>query len=110
MAESLCVFDQYKIDAYGAITVDALGLGVPVITAHSCENDKAYFGSCAPVFTAHNSEEVIKHLSLLVYSDNNDLKQHAEHSIEWYEGNLSEEVSLRSRLFGYQTALGIINE
>jgi hypothetical protein len=101
MAESLCVLDQFKIEAYGAVTVDAIGLGVPVITAHNCQNDFEYFGSCAPVLSASNPEEILATISKIKAVNLSDETFHFEYSCRWYDANLSEIQSLRKRLDGY---------
>jgi hypothetical protein len=101
MAESLCLLDQFKIEAYGAVTVDAIGLGVPVITAHNCKNDFDYFGSCAPVLSAINSEEILATILKIEAANLSDETLHFEYSCSWYDNHLSEIQSLRKRLDGY---------
>ena len=101
MAESLCLLDQFKIEAYGAVTVDAIGLGVPVITAHNCKNDFEYFGSCAPVLSASNAEEILATILKIEAASLRDETLHFEYSCSWYDENLSEIQSLLKRLDGY---------
>ena len=101
MAESLCLLDQFKIEAYGAVTVDGIGVGLPVITAHSCENDKAYFGSCAPVLPAKTAPEIQEHILLLYNASIKDRVKAFDESCDWYDNNLSEQISLSRRLEGY---------
>jgi hypothetical protein len=101
MVASLCILDQFKIEAYGAVTVDAIGLGVPVITAHNCENDFEYFGSCAPVFSARCPKEILETILKLKSISLDDDYAHFEKSCAWYDENLSELQSLRLRLEGY---------
>ncbi len=93
MAESFAVIDQMKIQAYGALTADALGIGVPVITAHSCENDIAFFGSCAPVLEATKSEDIVRQISNLMANRALNLVQF-EKSVDWYDENMSSKVLL----------------
>ena len=105
MIRSICILDQFKIEAYGAVTVDALGLGVPVITSHSCDNDLNYFGSCAPVFPAFSPTEILAHISRIIQFDDTLNEEHFYYSTKWYDSNLSEFISLESRLRGYLESL-----
>lgn len=105
MAKSLCVLDQFKIEAYGAVTADAIGLGVPVITAHNCENDISYFGTCAPIFPARNSVEVLETILEIMLLGTNGERKHFDESTSWYDLNLSEQISLHNRLVGYAESL-----
>ncbi len=101
MIESLCVLDQFTIEAYGAITADAIGLGVPVITAHSCENDVNFFGSCAPVLPAKTANEIRSHLNSLINRSNEQMSIAFHESTDWFDQNLSSKVGLIKRLQGY---------
>ena len=94
MGNSLVVIDQMKIEAYGALTADALGLGIPVITAHSCENDLKFFGSCAPVIGAVSALDIVVHVRNLLESEQL-LQSTLETSGAWYDANLSSEVLLQ---------------
>jgi len=105
MSRSICILDQFKIEAYGAVTVDAIGLGVPVITSHSCENDLNYFGSCAPVFPALSPTDILTHIFKIIEFDAPSNLKHFNFSTKWYDYNLSELVSLESRLRGYLESL-----
>ena len=105
MTRSICILDQFKIEAYGAVTVDGIGLGVPVITSHSCENDLSYFGSCAPVFSAITPKDILAHITQIVKLDPHENLKHFEYSTKWYDNNLSELISLESRLRGYLESL-----
>jgi hypothetical protein len=97
MSQSLAVIDQMKIQAYGALTADALGLGVPVITAHSCENDLNFFGSCAPVLGAITAMDIVEHIRNLMASED-ILENTVENSGSWYDSNLSSEVLIRATM------------
>jgi hypothetical protein len=101
MIEALCVLDQFLIQAYGAVTADAIGLGVPVITAHSCENDINFFGSCAPVLSAKNASEVRAHLNSLITRSDEQISIDFHQSTDWFDQNLSSKVGLAKRLQGY---------
>ena len=101
MIESLCVLDQFLIEAYGAVTADAIGLGVPVITAHSCENDINFFGSCAPVLTAKTAIEIRSHLNSLISRSDEQISIAFRESTDWFDQNLSSNVGLVKRLQGY---------
>jgi glycosyltransferase involved in cell wall biosynthesis len=97
MVNSLAVIDQMKIQAYGALTADALGLGVPVITAHSCENDENFFGDCAPVLGSTTSQDIVNHVRNLLHS-RQALESILSSSSAWYDSNLSSEILLRKTL------------
>ena len=105
MVKSLCILDQFRIEAYGAVTADAIGLGVPVITAHNCDNDLSYFGSCAPVFPARNSNEVLESIMQIMSFNTYSERKHFDESTSWYDLNLSEQISLHNRLVGYAESL-----
>ena len=97
MNGSLAVIDQMKIQAYGALTADALGLGVPVITAHSCENDKNFFGTCAPVLGSITSTDIVKNVRKLLASPKL-LEETLAISCDWYDLHLSSEVLLQKTM------------
>ena len=97
MSTASIIIDQLKIQAYGALTADALGLGVPVITSHSCTNDMNFFGSCAPVLPASNQREIVDQVSLVLNTPDlfeNNLSTNAA----WYDENLSSEILLGKTL------------
>lgn len=97
MSTASLVIDQMKIQAYGALTADSLGLGVPVITAHSCSNDLNFFGSCAPVLPASNQKEIVDQASLILNTP--DLfEKSLSTNADWYEENLSSEILLGKTL------------
>ncbi len=104
MISSMCVLDQFLIEAYGAVTADALGLGIPVVTAHSCENDVNYFGSCAPVFNAKSANEIRSHLNSLLERSSEKVATDFDVSTRWFDQNLSAEIGLEKRLQGYLAA------
>jgi hypothetical protein len=100
----MCVLDQFLIEAYGAVTADALGLGVPVVTAHSCENDLNFFGSCAPVFNAKSANEIRSHLNSLLGRSSEKVAIDFDESTRWFNQNLSSDIGLEKRLQGYLAA------
>ena len=104
MITSMCVLDQFLIEAYGAVTADALGLGIPVVTAHSCENDVNYFGSCAPVFNAKSANEIRSHLNSLLERSSEKVAIDFDESTRWFDQNLSADIGLEKRLQGYLAA------
>ncbi len=97
MSISSVVIDQMKIEAYGALTADSLGLGIPVITAHSCINDVNFFGSCAPVLPASNQSEIVQQVSL-VLNGREQFESNLFTNATWYDQNLSSEVLLSKTL------------
>ena len=101
MSSSSIVIDQMKIRAYGALTADALGLGVPVITAHSCTNDMNFFGSCAPVLTAASQMEIVQQVTSILNAPD-QFERTLITNAAWYDQNLSSKVLLNK-------TLGILN-
>lgn len=100
MIESLVVLDQFKIPAYGGVTSDALGLGVPVITLQDSALDVSFFGSPAPVMTAENSGEIFEKIIEL----ESNLKLQQEYfceATEWYDANLSSSIAFERRKRAY---------
>jgi len=97
MVNSLAIIDQMKIQAYGALTADALGLGVPVITAHSCVNDQNFFGECAPVLAATTSLDIVNHVRSILNSPES-LEETFDRSSAWYDAHLSSEVLLQKTM------------
>lgn len=97
MATSSVVIDQMKIQAYGALTADALGLGIPVITAHSCTNDMNFFGTCAPVLPASSHSEIVKQVSSILNTPE-QFESNLVTNSTWYDENLSSEVLLTKTL------------
>lgn len=106
MAKSLVVLDQFTIPAYGGITADAIGLGVPVITHQDPDLDVAFFGSIAPVLPAKNSNEIFLWISSLL--TNKDLNREVfENSINWYDSNLSSKIAFERRKSAYLDKIGL---
>ncbi len=97
MASASVVIDQMKIQAYGALTADSLGLGIPVITAHSCTNDVNFFGSCAPVLPASSKSEIVQQVSLILNSPEK-FESNLVTNTTWYDQNLSSQVLLKKTL------------
>lgn len=100
--EILAVIDQVKIPAYGGITEDCLGLGVPVITAHSGELDNIYYGSEAPVLGANTAAELVKQISRLTEPASKImLNEIFIKSTQWYDQVLSSEIVAKQRFDTY---------
>ena len=97
MASTSVVIDQMKIQAYGALTADSLGLGVPAITAHSCTNDVNFFGSCAPVLPASSQSEIVQQVSSIL-SAPEQFENNLLTNATWYDQNLSSDVLLTKTL------------
>lgn len=102
MVGSLAVIDQLKIPAYGAITADSLGLGVPVITRHLCENDINFFGSCAPVDNADSTQTLVDQLIRVSNLTSDELSLKLMNNSEWFDSNLSSQIAHQKRLQAYR--------
>lgn len=100
MARAHCVIDQLTIPAYGGITSDCLGIGVPVITAHDCAIDTAYFECCAPVLPARDANQAHAETARVLRSGF-DASAYAVDSTAWYDRFLSSDVALNASLAAY---------
>jgi hypothetical protein len=100
MANALCVIDQLTIPAYGGITSDCLGIGVPVITAHDCGIDSAYFGCCAPVLPSGSSAATLKE-SERVLLPSFDQNRYFFEATTWYDHFLGSDIALNASLTAY---------
>jgi len=104
MAKSLAVIDQFELPAFGAITGDALGLGVPVITKQDPLTDLKYFGSLAPVYAATTSEEIFAHLVKIVENEIEMSDVFTKYT-KWYDDHLSARKAFDGRMIAYQEIL-----
>lgn len=95
------IVDQFNVAAYGAVTADALALGVPVITAHKCSYDIKAYGSCAPVLSANTSTEILSRLLEVSETGIKESFGNFNESIDWFDRELSSDVALRAALTSY---------
>ncbi len=105
MRKSAAVVDQFLIPAYGAIGLDALRVGTPLLTNNSFELDTAFFGRPAPVFSTRTSVELVEHLLQILASEELRNSVH-ERSLEWFGNHATWIHSLGMRILGYSIALG----
>jgi glycosyltransferase involved in cell wall biosynthesis len=109
MVQSLAVIDQFNIEAYGGIGVDSLGVGVPLISAHSCMNDRLAFSECAPLMYASSPAKIVDNIKILMA--NKLLSQQLfSLSTTWYDKNLSMARSRQSVLSAYFRKLNSLIE
>jgi glycosyltransferase involved in cell wall biosynthesis len=102
ISKSFAVVDQFKISAYGAVTCDAIGIGVPVITKQDRNLDINHFGSVAPVMPAGSAAEIYQNLAdLLHLTDAQRYILHKE-STEWYDNNICDSIVAKTRVAAYQ--------
>ena len=102
ISKSFAVVDQFKISAYGAVTCDAIGIGVPVITKQDKSLDINHFGSVAPVMAAGTAAEIHQNLlQLLNLTDSQRYILHKE-STEWYDNNICDSIVAKTRVSAYQ--------
>jgi hypothetical protein len=102
MINSDAVIDQLLIPAYGGISIDAIGLGVPLLTNQVAIIDTEYFGSVAPIFPINNTETIINSLRHLSLASIDTKRQYFIKSCEWFDQNLSSEISLAARIKAYK--------
>ena len=102
MINSDAVIDQLLIPAYGGISIDAIGLGVPLLTNQVATIDKEYFGSVAPIFAINDTESIVKSLRVLSLTSFDAKRAYFKKSCEWFDQNLSSEISLAARIKAYK--------
>ncbi len=102
ISKSFAVVDQFKIPAYGAVTCDAIGIGVPVITKHDDSLDIHHFGSIAPVLPAENALEIYQRLAELSHLTVIEREEKHIESTEWYDKNISDSIVAQTRFSAYQ--------
>jgi glycosyltransferase involved in cell wall biosynthesis len=96
ISESICVIDQLNSTSYGNISADALLIGTPLLTSHSCESDQEHFGKCAPVFSVHESSDVYFHVANILESYTSALKWQSESTV-WADSYLSSKAAFEVR-------------
>ena len=102
MINSDAVIDQLLIPAYGGISIDAIGLGVPLLTNQVATIDKEYFGSVAPIFSINDTKTIVKSLRCLSLMSLDAKRVYFKESCEWFDHNLSSEISLAARIKAYK--------
>lgn len=102
MINSDAVIDQLLIPAYGGISIDAIGLGVPLLTNQVAAIDKEYFGSVAPIFPISNSQTIVNCLMRLSKESKESKRLYFIKSCDWFDQNLSSELSLAARIKAYK--------
>jgi hypothetical protein len=101
MLKSDAVVDQLLIPAYGGISIDAIGLGVPLLTNQDNTIDTEYFGSVAPIFPINNAQTIVNSLRHLSQEGVDAKREYFIKSCEWFDQNLSSELSLAARINAY---------
>jgi hypothetical protein len=102
MINSDAVIDQLLIPAYGGISIDAIGLGVPLLTNQVATIDTEYFGSVAPIFPINNTETIVNSLRCLSSEGIDSKRDYFIKSCEWFDQNLSSVISLAARIQAYK--------
>jgi hypothetical protein len=102
MISSDAVIDQLLIPAYGGISIDAIGLGVPLLTNQVDKIDAEYFGTVAPIFPINNTQTIVNCLRHLSQENIDAKRQYFIKSCDWFDQNLSSELSLAARIKAYK--------
>jgi len=102
MIKSDAVIDQLLIPAFGGISIDTIGLGVPLLTNHQDTIDIEYFGSVAPIFSVDSADSIVVSLKNLKKMTKNDQLVYFENSCNWFDQNLTSDLSLAARLKAYE--------
>jgi glycosyltransferase involved in cell wall biosynthesis len=101
-SNSIAVIDQINSPSYGTITTDSISIGVPVITAHNCDLDRDFFGTCAPVLGSKNEDDIAQNVINLMENLSLQKKIYDE-SIKWSNQNLDSNVVFSIREQVYKT-------
>lgn len=104
MTNYLAILDQFETPSYGAITADAIGLGIPVLTAHDPDLDISFFGSPAPVLACSNPAEILVQIERLLTERGIQERIYNE-STHWYDNNLHSNIAFQRRLIAYQSII-----
>jgi hypothetical protein len=102
MIKSDAIIDQLLIPAFGGISIDAIGLGVPLLTNHESAIDIEYFGSVAPIFSVNSADSIVESLKSLKRMNKNDQLDYFNNSCNWFDQNLTSDISLAARIKAYQ--------
>jgi glycosyltransferase involved in cell wall biosynthesis len=104
MANALAVIDQFKIPAFGAISTDAIAIGVPLLTSSNRDLNESFFGSDAPIFKTNIISDVQSNLGIILSERFNHIDYMSNSNI-WYDTYLSSEVAFQKRLQTYKILL-----
>lgn len=96
------VIDQLLIPAYGGISIDSIGLGIPLLTRQESKIDLEYFGSVAPIFSVTSKEDLIRTVIHLISMSTPDRFLYFEESCRWFDANLSSKLSFEARIQAYR--------
>jgi|694.fasta_scaffold108261_2 hypothetical protein len=102
MIKSDAIIDQLLIPAFGGISIDAIGLGVPLLTNQQNTIDIEYFGSVAPIFSVNSADSIVESLKNLKTITKNNQILYFKNSCNWFDQNLTSDLSLAARLKAYQ--------
>lgn len=87
MAEAVCVIDQFRAPAFGAIGTDAMAIGTPLLTRSNKDVESRIFGFSSPAFDITDVASCVSQVEN-VY----DPYTPVWISTEWYDSNLSRRV------------------
>ena len=104
MANAFAVIDQLKIPAFGAISTDAIGIGVPLLTSSNKSINENFFGKDAPIFATNNTVDIHLNLNTILNKNFNHIEYMSNSNI-WYDHYLSSEVAFQKRLQTYEALL-----
>jgi glycosyltransferase involved in cell wall biosynthesis len=98
-----CVFDQIAYPHFGATAPEAMGCGTPVIMSYHPEATAWIIRAPAPILSAWNVEDVIRHVVALRDAGYHD--QVSRRSREWFLRHHTSQRILADHLAAYREAL-----
>lgn len=78
------IIDQFRLDAFGGVTFEALALGRRVITALDTETAELFFGQAPPLFAADSVDKIATALRQ-INDDREDSQLIGEQAASWIE-------------------------
>lgn len=104
IASSDVVLDQFVIPAFGGIAIDALGIGVPLITKVDKESEYCYYGQNSPAFTVDGLADLVKRIEIIA-SGQLDLNEYFRKATAFFDSYLHEDIAGSHRLKTYRELL-----
>ena len=78
------VIDQFRMQAIGSTSVDALALGVPLLTNIDTKSFKNFFGSVSPILNVNDPNSLHKKICFVIKNRKEMIELKAK-SIKWFD-------------------------
>lgn len=92
-----CIVDQFILPCIGSVTLDAIALGLPVMTSLDNQAMTKFFGEPLELLNCRSVEEITEIMKLVIEEDRRIIEA-SKKSHSWFERNHSEAV-LSNKLF-----------